>query len=234
MWGIFWVAVAIIVAKVLRFVTRRWIKHFAAKTKTKLDDKIVQALELPIYYVVLLVGLYFALLTVLPAEWRGYVDITVKVLGVLIVGKAVKNILLDVLLLHYVDRLPFPKETKDRILSVKGMLDTVVYVVITLIALSAVGVDVWPILTPLGISGVAVAFAVKDVVSNYVAGIILVTEKQFKKGQRILVKEKGIEGTIVTVGWRSVHIRTDDGEDVFIPNSVVLNSSIVMRKKAKK
>jgi small conductance mechanosensitive channel len=87
-------------------------------------------------------------------------------------------------------------------------------------ALDAIGVAVGPIIGALGIAGVAIAFALKDVLGNFVAGILLQIRRPFEYGDE--VDAAGSKGKVVSVDSRSITIHTADGELIDVPSSVVI------------
>lgn len=200
------------------------VRILARSTKTDLDDRIVSAIQNPLFWLIIIVGSSFALTTAFP-DYEGQIITVAKVLSVLVVGRAVKNVVSDALFGRSIEF--FDGETQKRLRSIKGMLDVVIYVAFVLVTLSAVGIDILPILAPLGIGGVALGFAVKDVATNYVAGVILAVDRDFTVGRRVTIKEKGITGVIESVGWRNTQILTDDGRRASIPNSAILNAVVI-------
>ncbi|QZY29067.1 mechanosensitive ion channel family protein [Nocardioides coralli] len=107
-----------------------------------------------------------------------------------------------------------------------GRLAAVVIVVAgSVYALELAGVSVGPMLGALGIGGIALAFAAQDVLSNFVAGILLQARRPFRIGDEIGSGDH--EGRVEDVNLRTVRIRTYDGVTVYLPNAEVLQSPIV-------
>ena len=92
-------------------------------------------------------------------------------------------------------------------------------------ALESLGIAVAPILGALGIVGIALAFALQNILENFVAGIILQLRRPFTAGNEIT--SEGYEGTVVAIDARSVTVRTPDGEIVQLPSASVLKNAIV-------
>jgi small conductance mechanosensitive channel len=92
-------------------------------------------------------------------------------------------------------------------------------------ALSVLGVRLGPLVGALGIGGLAIAFAAQAVLSNFLASIILQTRRPFRRGDQI--RSNDHEGYVQDVNFRSVAIRTYDGERVLIPCAEVLNKPII-------
>jgi MscS family membrane protein len=88
------------------------------------------------------------------------------------------------------------------------------------------GLPTYSMVTGLGISGLAVALAGREALSNLIGTIMIIFDQPFKPGDYIVVGE-GDEGTVTDVGFRSTRIRTRDGILISIPNSTVANMKIV-------
>ena len=94
-------------------------------------------------------------------------------------------------------------------------------------ALGALNLDktVTSILAGLGIMGIALGFAFKDIAENFISGIILIFKKPFREGD--LVKIGDTIGTVRRVEVRTSEIETFQGQIVHIPNKTVFQSSII-------
>lgn len=78
----------------------------------------------------------------------------------------------------------------------------------------------------LGISGIAVGFAFKDIFQNFLAGILLLVTEPFSIGDEISVA--GFEGTVEDVQTRATIIRTYDHRRVVVPNATLFTQSVVV------
>lgn len=92
------------------------------------------------------------------------------------------------------------------------------------IALGVLGLDARSLVTGLGLGGVALGFALKDILSNLVSGLFILLTQTFKIGDQIIVGET--EGTVEDIKIRATHIRTYDGRLVLVPNGEVFMSRI--------
>lgn len=92
-------------------------------------------------------------------------------------------------------------------------------------AMETLGVRIGPLLGALGIVGIAVAFALKDILENFVAGLLLQFNRPFNYGDEIVSGDT--EGTVTSVDSRTVTIETPDGETVHLPSSKVITDAIV-------
>ena len=78
----------------------------------------------------------------------------------------------------------------------------------------------------LGISGVAIGFAFRDILQNYLAGILLLLANPFEIGDQIVVNN--FEGTVENIEVRATTIMTYDGRRVVIPNAVLYTQSVTV------
>ncbi len=93
------------------------------------------------------------------------------------------------------------------------------------VALGVAGVNVAALLASLGIAGVTIGLALKDVLSNYVAGVILLVQRPFSIGDDVVVGTQ--EGTVLDVHSRATVLRAPDGRTVHIPNSTVFAATVL-------
>jgi len=95
-----------------------------------------------------------------------------------------------------------------------------------LIALQSVGISITPMLTALGVSGLAVALALQDTLSNLFAGIHLLMSGQIRVGDYVSLSS-GEEGYVEDITWRNTTLRQMGNNLVVVPNSKLSNAIIV-------
>jgi small-conductance mechanosensitive channel len=100
-----------------------------------------------------------------------------------------------------------------------------VWVLGSIIALGVLGLDFAALLGALGLTSVAIGFSLKDVLSNYMSGVILLAARPFRINDQVVIGD--YEGTIVQVQLRATTMITYDGRLVYIPNQHVFQSSII-------
>jgi small-conductance mechanosensitive channel len=96
----------------------------------------------------------------------------------------------------------------------------------TLVLLGSYGIQVAPILTALGVGGLAVALALQDTLSNLFAGFHLLADRPIRIGDYVKISEGNVEGYVVDIGWRSTRIRMLANNIVVLPNQKVAQSVI--------
>jgi small conductance mechanosensitive channel len=87
------------------------------------------------------------------------------------------------------------------------------------VTLSIAGVNLSVLVGSLGLVTVALGFALQDILSNFVAGIVLLLEHPFTKGDHIVIAEAA--GTVEDIRVRATRLRTADGQLVVVPNKLL-------------
>lgn len=112
--------------------------------------------------------------------------------------------------------------TLARFLSSILYMVLIVFVVLT--ALSAIGINTTNFLAILGAAGLAVGLALKDSLSNFAAGVMLVFFRPFRSGDYI--EAAGISGSVVSIKIFNTILRTPDNRIVTVPNALIYADSI--------
>ena len=115
----------------------------------------------------------------------------------------------------------FRREVINLLLKITYFL---IILVAVLMLLKNFGFNISALIASLGIGGLAVAFAVKDMLANFFASVVLLFDNSFNQGDWIVCGD--IEGTVVEMGLRRTTIRTFDNAMLFVPNSLLANSSV--------
>ena len=100
----------------------------------------------------------------------------------------------------------------------------IVIIITLLMVLSRLGFDISAFVASLGIGGLAVAFAAKDIIANFFASVMLLFDNSFSQGDWIVCGD--IEGTVVEIGLRKTTVRTFDNALIFVPNSKLASDPI--------
>lgn len=124
-------------------------------------------------------------------------------------------------------RLLFRHTLED--LTVENLLRQMIYAAIWLmgiiVAIGTLGWDPGAIATGLGLTGLALGFALKDILSNFVSGVLLLALRPFRVNDQIIVGET--EGTVRRIELRATHIATYDGRIALVPNAEVFTSRVI-------
>jgi len=102
---------------------------------------------------------------------------------------------------------------------------TGIYAVGFVTALGTAGVDISGLVAGLGLTGFALGFALRDALSNLVAGVLLLFYRPFRRGDRVEVA--GYAGTVLEMDLRYTRLQ-GEGRDILVPNSVIFNSAVTI------
>ena len=238
---------AIIVNVIIVWINTTVFKKIAARTPGKLDDRVLEELESPVKFAIIIFAIWIAFHRLDFADKT--VDFVHKAYRLLIVLNSTwfvarfVGVLLENLL------IPATKEIRRRKAKYKnaeGLSDkeiaekpyfdyrllpalkricyTVIWIIGGVMALSNVGVNVGTLLAGLGIGGLAFALASQDTLKNILGGVTIFTDRIFKIGDRI--KVNGFDGVVEDIGLRSTRIRTSEKRLVTIPNYRMSDSAI--------
>lgn len=195
----------------------------ARSSSTHIDDVLVRALRGPTRLVALVIGLALAiLLTEAPEVVHSWTRALLGIfLGVAVVLFAAR--LLAGLVEAYGERAHLEGPSRR---VARRVISLVVWTLGILLVLQQHGLSVTPLLTTLGLAGLAVALAFQDTLSNLFAGVYIQADRPLDVGHYVKFEEHDLEGFVVEVGWRTTKIRTLGNNLVIIPNARVANSIV--------
>lgn len=96
-----------------------------------------------------------------------------------------------------------------------------------IMALGTIGIDIAALVAGLGLTGFALGFALKDIVSNVLAGILILIYKPFQRDDHITIKS--FQGKVTTIDLRYTVLSSDEKE-IFVPNSILFTDAITVQK----
>ncbi len=103
---------------------------------------------------------------------------------------------------------------------ISKLLKIVVVVIAAIAILNRFGFNVESLVASLGVGSLAVGLAAQDTIKNFISGILLVTDRQFRIGDWISIKDLDIEGRVYDIGLRTTKIVTISGNNLItVPNS---------------
>ena len=225
-------ALTIVLASALAAALVKWLfsavlSKIVKRTKTTFDDKLLELLDKPVFYSVLLIGITIAVHTLeLPENLRFILVGLMKTTVLLIwTGSILK---FATLLLRELSRLT--KSYKIVQPSTLPLFDNLGKIGIFAGALYFflltwnINIAAW--LASAGVIGIMIGFAAKDSLANLFAGFFIMVDAPYKVGDFINL-DGGERGRVTDIGLRSTRILTRDDMEITIPNSVIAASKIV-------
>lgn len=198
------------------------VRHFVLRTLDRHSSRghphgvlVLEAIRGPSVLWCLAAGLAIAIYNAEPPATLGYwAQKSIGVFTIVSIGLVVASMAVQ-LIAAYGER---------RSLRIAGLSRTlvnlVIFGIVLLMVLSQFNVQITPILTALGVGGLAVALALQDTLANFFAGVHILVEEPIRVGDFIrLTKDE--EGTVRDIGWRTTRIQTFSNTVIVIPNQKI-------------
>jgi small-conductance mechanosensitive channel len=216
------IAGAYVIGRVASHVAAKQLSRLARRTGSRWIDAVVEAVARRVPFWSLLVGIYIAAgFWILPEKIANALD-----KGLYVVAAASLTFLASEVLVRLV-RTHGP--TIDPSLPTTTLTENLVRIVVVivglLVILAGLDLEITPILTALGVGGLAVALALQDTLANLFAGFYLTVAKHIRIGNYIKLSS-GEEGYLVDIDWRASRLRQLTNNTVLVPN-VKLSQSII-------
>jgi len=209
-----------------RFLRRLLLRAFLRDKKLTKAEKILVSLSSWISYFFFLLFVNLAIdQLLLPPKLLKIINTTFFILYVLI-GTFVLIRLVEITVEKLSERLKKKVSPTEAPLidTYYSMISKIINVFIVFVAIIAVldrlGFNVTSLITSLGVGSLAVGLAAKDTIKNFISGILLVTDRQFRIGDRVYIKDIDVEGYVYDIGLRTTRILTITGNNLItVPNS---------------
>lgn len=221
------VVLSFVVAKVVYFLIDKVARRLVGQTKTILDDLILDAIEGPITYGIVIIGLYagasMSSLSAIPIVVGVF-----KILLMIWVAVAAYRIICAFIHWYVVEIAPRHKlSLHDSEPTMKRIVALVLLVLFSIMILDSTGVEVAPLIASLGIAGLAVALALQDTLGNFFGGVSISVDKPLRQGDFIELTDLKEKGYVEKIGWRSTQVRTLANNIILVPNSKLAQSTII-------
>ena len=208
------------VAQLVYYLLKTVILGVTKRTKTPIDDLVVQVISMPIYYTIIFVGIYLTLKSLsFITLYNGLLDKIFFVLVILLVAIILARIT-DV----FVDNWLRVKNKKTPKL-INKIVNFGIYLITFLMILQFFEVEITPLLATLGLGALALGLALQPTLANFFAGIRIISDKPVQVGDYIELDN--LKGYVEDVGFHTTRIKTLPGNIVIIPNSKLADSIIV-------
>ncbi|CAG0981027.1 MAG: mechanosensitive ion channel [Candidatus Methanoperedens sp.] len=224
------IAASFIAARIINLILQIMIKK-AEKTDTKLDDIILYALGRPLSILIIVAGLYYAvlqtpyladLITQKDADYL-YRKFILTIFGTWIIASFTKRIIREY---GFMWAASIKGQIDERLVALADMSAVyVIWLIGIMIALSGIGYEITPLITGMGIAGLAIALAAKNVLSNVLGGVAITIDQLYRVGDRI--EMGGIYGDIYEIKPRYTKIKTLNNTIITVPNSKVIDEQII-------
>jgi small-conductance mechanosensitive channel len=204
--------------KIIFWALIKHLKNLATKTKTNIDDfviALIDGIKPPVYY---LVAFYFASLFLnLPI-------LAIRVIHLIFIIVVVwQSIYLALKITDHLINIQIKKIAKTNpgqktiLKFLKQVINGTIWIVGVLMILANMGVDVTSLIAGLGIGGLAIALALKNILTDIFSSFSILIDKPFVVGDFIAISDKH-QGTVKKIGIKTTRLETRDGQELIIAN----------------
>ncbi|MFF1396231.1 mechanosensitive ion channel family protein [Streptomyces sp. NPDC058287] len=200
----------------------RWLGVRADRTRWGGDDVIVDALRSLVPWAAVAAGVAVAA-SALPLTTRTRHNVTVTLTALLILvatftaGRVISGLVRSV------------AQSRSAVAGSATIFVNITRVVVLavgfLVVLQTLGISIAPLLTALGVGGLAVALALQDTLANLFAGVHILASKTVQPGDYIRLSS-GEEGYVVDINWRNTVVRQLSNNLVIIPNAKLASTNM--------
>lgn len=203
------------------------LQTFVSKTKTTIDDEMLQTIKSPVEFAFVVLGIKFAIdILGLKGEWEIFTAHIVASLFAFCIFWGIYNIIQPLTKIIHTFSDKFGKELSEDVSNF--LIKSLRFFIIAIGAMTIFqewGYNVSGFLASLGLVGMALALAAKETAANLFGSLVIFTDKPFKVGEWIKTPE--VEGIVENIGIRSTKVRTFAQALVTVPNAVLANSAIL-------
>lgn len=205
------IAVGLLVRRLIFSALSRWAK----KTSGQIDDIIVRSVRGPFLIWVLMLAIHLAAqISPLPDKISaliGKILLFLLIASLTVVGARLASEIVRIYGSRMQGALPVTSLTQN-------VAQIAVIVIGLLILLNSLGISITPLLTALGVGGLAVALGLQDTLANFFAGFYVSLSGYVRLGDYIKLNS-GEEGHVSDIGWRSTTIKALSNNLIIVPNS---------------
>ncbi|MBN1785796.1 MAG: mechanosensitive ion channel family protein [Candidatus Methanofastidiosa archaeon] len=219
----------LLIAFIITVVYKYFFLVVSKKTKTKVDDLIIEKAIKPIYIFVIITG-FKAIIAALELEGNSIENILKTFNSLLVIVFAYILIVIFRIIAEHWGKA-WQKRTKSKYSdTVMPLIEKIIYILFILSAIIVVldiwGIEVAPFLAGLGIAGLAIGLALQDSLKDFVGGVNLILDNAYTVGDKVKL-DSGEVGTIFSISIRSTRIKTYDNNVIIIPNHIMASSKII-------
>jgi len=215
----------------LKLLVIRYIRKATEKTRTKLDDLLIEFLEKFLFRITLITALYFIgqYLSVFSGErvFFYFSQILYAIVVIVVTTLAVR--LINFVIVYYLTQISRRTGTeveKDFGLLIQRVIQIVAYSIAAITILTHFNVDVKGLVATLGVGSLAIALAAQDTLSNMIAGFVIMVDRPFRVGDRIKTPNN-VVGEVFEIGLRSMKLLDFEKNLHIIPNADIIKSEVI-------
>jgi MscS family membrane protein len=221
--------IVFVVLRGLLFIFGKVLPLMVSKTKTNLDDVILNKSGGPLTLIAILAGIRLAVGEVALKETFAQTVEGVLLTLMILVAAVLVYYVIDAFIVIGLTEFGGKVNkvaNKSLVQFFHSILKIVIFVGAFLVVLASWGIEIGPLLAGLGVAGIAIAFALQSTLSNVFGGVSMILDKSIRIGD-VVKLDDGTTGEIKKINLRSTKVQTFDNEFVIVPNGKLSESNIM-------
>jgi small-conductance mechanosensitive channel len=218
---------ALLLALAARIVLLPFFKRLTRRSSTDLDDDLLNVVWPAIFRTIILQGVSIATLDYAQTESvDGAIVAITTTLMVLIWGRVLTKVgtVLFRKFSQSADRTAWIQP--QTLPLIQFVYKVLIFAVMSYLIMAAWHINLTSWLASAGVAGLALGFAAKDTLANFISGIFILADAPYRVGQFIIIDDT-TRGVVTEIGMRSTRLLTRDNVEVTVPNAVIGNAKIV-------
>jgi len=114
---------------------------------------------------------------------------------------------------------------KGKLVHMRRFFQIIIYTAAAFIILSLLTVDITGLVAGLGVGALVIGFGLKDIIENWVSGVLIMSGKTYAIGD--VIRVGNLTGTVTDIALRTTKLKTYDRNEIIIPNSVLMKEKII-------
>src|SRR3989344_4985870 len=171
--------ISIILSRVFTYILKKYIERFANITKTNIDNILVEILKGPAYFFIIFIGFYIAInsLNIL-SPYEKWIN-GIFFIGIVIILTLILVKIIDILVIRW---LKVKKKFERTPRLINRIINILIYIISLLIILEHFNIKLTHIIATLGVGALAVGLALQNTLSNFFAGLHIISDKPINVG----------------------------------------------------
>lgn len=225
--------ISLTVLRTIKYVIIRYLKMLCKKTKNDIDDMLMEAVGKvfrPPFYAFL--SFYIAVITLtIPEVVHTYLYYFLMIIGTYYGIKFVATFI-DYGTRKYMEKSEEGKVDGSTIKLLNNLVKAFLWLIATLLILSNLGYNITTLIAGLGVGGIAIAFALQNILADVFASFSIHFDKPFKTGDFIVTGND--MGTVKKIGIKSTRLTTLEGDELVVSNRELTEARVHNYKRMKK
>ncbi|MCR4335573.1 MAG: mechanosensitive ion channel family protein [archaeon] len=220
-------AIGLFIGIIIYLIFKYYFSTTLSGARTKVKKMVGDFIPKPVFILVFLATLSFALKSVASLQaYHEYINNTFFTLAVMISAYILAEISGEILISWIKSKKGYSKPPKI----ITKILAATIYLIAVLVILINYKIEITPLVATLGVGGIAIGLALQGTLSNFFAGLNVLSDRPIRVGDFVELESTGtteLKGYVEDIGWRSTRLKTLVDTIIIVPNAKLAESIII-------